>query len=207
MSEERVAILPHQLRFTTHTTYYSDFFLLRTAVTINGQSAQVGYSDGQLTLNCRYPSIGITFPSLSSKLEDVLKKYGVSHVANFWCEQVPLFQVHFSCESALRKFLCYRERVQNELSSLLSAKLKDVQHKTTPKAPPHDIPTAIEARLFLISPDTVKKDARVTAVTLENYSTCMTLWKESELFDFGSLFRVYRMDPSKLPKQGTVASN
>ena len=203
MSQERLPILPSQLRFTPYTTYYSSFFLLRTPVTISGQPAEIGYSQSsELTLNSRYPNLGVTFRSISSNLETVLKKYGVSHVSSFWCEQVPLFQVNFSSEYKLRKFLLAQQRVQSELATLFSAKLAEHDPTATPGAPPHDIPTTVQTQLFLISPDAVKKDARVVAVTLENHSTCMTLWKESELFDFGALFRVYRLGPSKLHQQG-----
>ena len=120
-------------------------------------------------------------------------------MSNFWCEQVPLFQVNFSSEYKLRKFLLAQQAVQSELASLFSAKL--AEHDPT-ATPPRDIPTTVQTQLLLISPDAVKKDARVVAVTLENHSTCMTLWKESELFDFGALFRVYRLNSSKLPQQG-----
>ena len=203
MSQERPLTIPCPIRFTPYTTYYNSFFLLRTPVTISGQLAEIGYSQSsELTLNSRYSNLSVTFRSISSNIETALKKYGVSHVSSFWCEQVPLFQVNFSSEYELRKFLLKQQAVQSELASLFSAKLAEHDPTVTPGAPPRDIPTTVQTQLFLISPDAVKKDARVVAVTLENHSTCMTLWKGSELFDFGALFRVYRLDPSKLPQQG-----
>ena len=39
-------------------------------------------------------------------------------------------------------------------------------------------------------------------VTLENHSACMALFKESEMFEYWSLFRAYRTKTKKTPGQG-----
>ncbi len=187
----RQGLEPNRLRFSPYSTYYGSFFLLRASVTICGQQAVIEYStSGELTLNCRNPSLSVPLPSISAKVEDIIKKYGVSHVGNFFCEDVPLYQVSFSSEYNLRKFLKVRPRVQSELASLFSAVFSEVQAAVSPTVPSQPVPTAVQTRLFLVSPDVLKKDARVANVTLENSSTCVTLWKESELFEFDSLFRV-----------------
>ena len=112
-------IFPSPLRLTTHTTYYSNFFLLRTPVTIDGQPAQVGCSsDGELTLSCRYPSLTLPLHSIRASLEEVVKIHGVSGVGDIHCEEVPLFPVSFSSEYNLRKFLISRETAQQQLESL-----------------------------------------------------------------------------------------
>ncbi len=200
---DRPELEPSQLRFTPYSTYYNSFFLLRTSVTVCGQQAVIDYStSGELTLHCRNPSLSVRFPSISAKVEDTLKSYGVSHVGNFFWENVPLYQVSFPSEYNLRKFLRMRPKVHSELASLFSAAFSEVQAAASPVVPSQPVPTVVQTDLFLVSPDVLKKDARVDSVTLENCSTCMTLWKESELFDFDSLFRVYRLDPSKLPGGG-----
>ena len=202
MSEDYIC----QVRFTPHTTYYNNFFLLRMPVTINGQLAQVGCSGNEeLTLNCRYPSINISLSVVSDKLEGILRKYGVSQVVNFWCEEVLLLHITFSSEHGLRRLLRLRERAQKEVASLLSAELM-VQYTPTDagRAALYILPTAVKIEVFLIRPDTVKNTAQVEPVSLANHSACLALWKESEVFNFSSLFRAYRVDPSKLPEQGEV---
>jgi len=72
--------------------------------------------------------------------------------------------------------------------------------KPTQSQPP--IPVIAHFEVFQITPDPVKAQAELVRVTAENYMTCMTLWKESEVFDFMSLFRSNRVDTRKLP-QGT----
>ena len=193
-----------QLWFTPHTTYHNSFFLLRIPVTVSGHLAEIGYSQSsELTLNSHCPSLSVSFHSISTNLKTVLMKYGVSHVGTFWYEHVPLFQVVFSSENGLEKFLRAQQKVQSELASLFYAKLAKHSPTATPGAPPCDIPATVQTQLFLISPDAIKKDAQVLAVTLENHSTCMTLWKESELFDFKSLFR-HHLAVSKIQNEGNI---
>ena len=144
---------------------------------------------------------------VSDKLEGILRKYGVSHLVNVWCEEVLLLHITFSSEHGLRRLLRQREKAQNELASLLSAELI-VQYKASNAAkaetPLLSLPTVVEMKVFLVRPDTVKNTAQVEPVSLANHSACMALWKESEMFDFSSLFRAYRVNPSSLPDQGEL---
>jgi len=195
---------PSKLHFPTHTTYYSSFFLLRVPLTINGQPAEIGCSaDNELTLNCRYVSSRIavgefTFSSISAQLEDLMKKYGVFEVSHIYCEEVPLFEITFCSEFGLRRFLQSKGSVENELATLISTNLMlSGQQGVGPS-----ITTTVQAEVFLINPDVVRKDAQVLPVTLENYASCLAIWKESEVFDFGSLFRTYRIVRSKISDQG-----
>ena len=182
----RSRIVSSQLRLTPHTVYYSCFFLLRTPVIVNGQPAQVGCSsEGELTLSCRYPNLSLPLHSIRTSLQEVIKNHGVSRVGDVCCEQVPLFPVSFSSEYNLRKFLLHRDTVQQQLGSLF------------PKLPTH-----VKLQLFLVSPDAMVNDARVIEVTLENHSPCMALFKESEMFNYWSLFRPYRTGLNKTPSEG-----
>ena len=178
-------IIPSKLRLTPHTAYYSSFFLLRTPVTVSGQPAQLEWSSGgEVTLSCRYPNPSLPLHSIRASLQEVVKNHGVSRVGDVCCEQVPLFPVSFSSEYNLRKFLLHRDTVQQQLGSLF------------PKFPTH-----VKLQLFLVIPDAVGKDARVMEVTLENHSACMAVFKESEMFDYWSLFQPYRTGLNKTPSQ------
>ena len=180
-------ILPSQLRLIPHTTYYSNFFLLRTAVIANGQPAQIGCSsEGELTLSCRYPHLSLPLNSVQVSLDEVVKNYGGSQVGKVCCEEVPLFPVYFSSKYCLKKFLLHKDLVEQQLGSLF------------PK-----LPTNVKLQLFLVIPNTVMKDAQVREVTVENHSACMALLKESEMFDYWSLFQ-YRTGLSGTPSQGCV---
>ena len=170
----------------SHSVLQQLFFLLRTPVTVNGQPAQVGCSNGgELTLSCRYPNLSLSLHSIRATLEEVVKTHGVSRVGDVCCEQVPLFPVSFSSEYNLRKFLLHRDTVQQQLGSLF------------PK-----LPTQVKLQLFLVIRDAVVNDAQVMEVTLENHSACMAVFKESEMFDYWSLFRPYRTGLNKTPSQG-----
>ena len=184
----RSQIPPSQLRLTPHTTYYSSFFLLRISVIANGQPAQFDYSSGgELTLSCRYPSLSLPIHSIRAYLEEVVKIHGISHVGAICCEQVPLFPVYFSSEYNLRKFLLHIDIAQQKLGSLFP-----------------NLSTSVKLELVLVIPDAVVKDARLMEVTLENHTACMALFKESEMFDYWSLFQAHRTSLQKTPNQGAL---
>ena len=197
-------------QFPVHTTYYNSFFVLRTEVILNGQPAEIGCSDdSELTLCCRYFALpgtystarpSVSFPSISVEVEDILKRHGVFEVDKFFCEDSPLYQVTFSSEYGLENFLMKKDTVEKEMAALISDKLQPPQQAG---AAATLVPTRVNATLFLVSPDAATKNcAQPREVTLENHSSCMAVWKESEVFDFGDLFRVYRLDPAKLQDQG-----
>lgn len=110
-----MSVEPFQLKFSPHTGYYLNFFLLKTPLIMNGQPAQITTEDGYLTLSCRNPSVCITFDSLITEVDAVVKKYGLEGVSNYWFEEVPLFELQLSSPDGLRKFLRLQEKVQNNL--------------------------------------------------------------------------------------------
>ena len=194
----------------------------------------VAAGTGKLTLNCRYPSVSIAMDSISAELTPILKKNGVYEVTNFWCDgEVPLFGIAFSSQYGLKKLLRCTEKMQAELASTLSRLFTEKHRADTVQAvgepttsheciqvtvgtgatgksiKPSESQAPIllviaHSEVFQITPDPVKAQAKLVKVTLENYMTCMTLWKESEVFDFMSLFRLNRVDPGKLLPQGTT---
>jgi len=163
------------------------------------------------------PVLTLPLHSMRASLEEVVKIHGVSRVGDIHCEEVPLFPVSFSSENSLRKFLINRDPAQQQLKSLLPVRLPTHdqqpgsdeltfnQHSASSQQPASDqLPTHVQLQLFLVSPDAVTKDARVVEVTLENHSACMALFKESEMFDYWSLFQAYRTKINKTPSQGMV---
>ena len=74
---------------------------------------------------------------------------------------------------------------------LFSAKLREGRPSTASASPvSHGFPVEVETDLFLVLPDAEDK---TRAVSLENCSSCLALWKESEKFNFGALFRTLKM--------------
>ena len=172
-----------QLRSSTYhrfTSYTNSFFLLRIPLMINEQLSAIGCSEGMLTLNSRYPSLGITFASLFNDVNAVVKKYGISELANYWIEDVPLFELKYSTPDGMKKFIHSAKMVQNEIASRISARLADHQ-------------VVVHTEVFLITPDPAGKDADLKLVTSETLSNCIAIHKKSEVFNFGALFRNYKM--------------
>ena len=78
----------------------------------------------------------------------------------------------------------------------------DQQPASSQQPASDQLPTHVQLQLFLVRPDAVTKDARVVEVTLKNHCACMVLFKESEMFDYWSLFRAYRTKIKMTPVQG-----
>ena len=188
MSIDRTKLKPNP-----HQSYSNGFFLLRMPLIINGQPAEISYDDkGMLTLNCRYPSLSITFDCLCNDVSTVVKKYGLSGMTNYWCEDVPLFQLKFSTPNGMKRFISTAEIVQNELASKISAQLAEQQRAFCPNTSQADLPIIVHTEVFLVTPDPINRDAVLSIVTAESLSVCLSLWRESVVFDFGTLFRAYR---------------
>ena len=189
-----------QLRFFSHSTYNQSFFLLRVnSLTFNDQPAQISSENGHLTLGCCNPPVSITFDRLITEVDAVVNKYGLGGVSNYWCEDVPLFELKLSSEEDLRRFLRSAEKVRNELASRIAAILTQQQQNLSD-------PIAVYAcaEVFMLTPLPESKDARVIRVTSENLATCTTIWRESEVFSFESLFQALKTDCKGIPNQGTT---
>ena len=177
------------LRSPTRTSYYNSFFLYKTEVVLNGQPAEIGCSEkGELSLSCRSDEEGIaqpsiSFPSISARVEEILRKYGVFEVVSFFCEDSPLFQVTFSSAHSLKKFVQSRGRVGKELAALFSEMLQPKQQQAG--ATGNHIPATVNSKLFLMTPDWFGRQCGSIEVTSDNFSDCMFVWKNSEVFEFG----------------------
>ena len=182
---------PSQLSSTYYrfTTYTNSFFLLRVPMMINEQLSTIGCSEGMLTLNSRYPSLGITFDSLFDDVNTVVKKYGISEITKPWIEDVPLFKLEYSTPDGLKKFIHSAEMVQNEIASKISARLAVASGSTSSAR----LPMVVHTEVFLITPDPAGKDADLKLVTSESLSACLADQKKSEVFNFGALFRRHKL--------------
>ena len=180
-----------------HTAYNLSFFLLRSPLMMNGQPAQITSDDGYLTLSCRYPPVSITFDSLITEVDAVVKKYGLEGVSNYWCEEVPLFELKLSSQHGLRIFLRLQDKVQKELESRITAALAQRHQSAGP------IVVCAHTEVHMLTPRPERKDAEVLLVTAENLDTCATIWRESEVFNFGALYRALRIDRKTIPNKGT----
>ena len=191
-----MSVDPSQLRSSPHTGYYLTFFVLKTPLIMNGQPAQITSDDGHLTLSCRNPPVSITFDSLTTEVDAVVKKYGLEGVSNYWCEEeVPLFELKLSSQRSLKSFLRLQDQLQNELASRISANLTQKQQSVGP--------IVVHSEVHMLTPRPETKDAKVLVVTSENIDTCYTIWRESEVFNFGALYRAMRIDRKAIPNEGT----
>lgn len=168
--------------FRIHTTYHSDFFVLRTEVKVNGESTDVEESgvEGPV-LKLRHSKNTIsTLRQIANTIAPILRRYEVCRVDMFYYEQSPLFHVVFSSESCLTTFLIAIGEVKSDLETCLPS-LFSSQYSTVD----------VQPELYLVSPNQGKtKGAEIYRLTADNCSGLVTRWKKSNLFDFGLLNQV-----------------
>ena len=182
--------------FNIRTSYHNDFFLLRTRVLVNGENATItskegGYEDPVMSFCHGGSTISTKLWSIENTISPILHKCGIYHVDMFYYEQSPLFHVVFSSESCVMKFLqkiqTVRNAIQVELHSVL---FRSVKASHLHKTPSQSFAVKVQPELFLVSPNRQeRKGAELHLVTADNCSLFVTRWKNSKLFDFGSLYQ------------------
>ena len=212
MAQEQVKLSLGEL----YSTYFNDLFVLKTNVTIGGQTAEIDFSTNDLVLKCRYPPLGFSLNEASAELGALLRKYGVCQVNSVWCEEAPFIQVRalpstapakqliimsclqvtFPSAHGLETFLNAKDRVEVDLASLFS------RHLSQSAAEPCTLSCEVEMELFLVAPDDKQKDARVISVSSDNCSECLSILKDSSVFEFGSMFRAYHHTPDRAFSKG-----
>ena len=190
-----------KLKHPIRTTYYKNFFLLRTVVLVNGQHAQVGVNEnGWLTLNCRNPSVGVTFDSLVTDVSEVLQQHGLPAVSNYWCEEVPLFELEVTSQNELQKLLNLEGRIREELALKINSRMRAQLEPSASAGPPPDLHVLVEPQLYLNIPDHTHMDSKPIRIEKNNFTECMALFEESGLFDFGVVFRTSLANPERQDK-------
>ena len=187
MAMERVVDMEVDPEFNIHTSYHNDFFLLKTRVTVNGENTQIksvkegSYEEPTLVYGS---NISAKLWLITNTISPILHKFGVYHLDTFYYEHSPLFHVAaFSSESSLKKFLLEMERIKYAMQvALLSIFLKSDSS--------HNLLVEVHPELFLVSPNPQKmKRADLYHITVENCPKFADQWKNSMLFDFGSLYQ------------------
>ena len=190
---EVMATLEVDPDFNIHTSYHNDFFLLRTRVLVNGENTEIrsvreGKYEGPV-LNFRHSGSAITtkLRLIASTVSPILVQFGVYHVDTFYYEQSPLFHVVFSSESCLKNFTL----AIGEMKSALEPKLQSLFRKSVLQSESaQQLTVEVQPDLFLVSPNRQEtKGAEVHLVTVENCSNFVARWKDSKLFDFGTLYQ------------------
>ena len=181
--------------FNIRTSYHNDFFLLRTRVLVNGENATIrskeGVYDEPVMSFCHGGStISTKLWSIENTISPILHKCGIYHVDMFYYEQSPLFHVVFSSESCVMKFLKEIQTVKNAMQvELQSVFFRSMKASRVHNRASQSFTVKVQPELFLVSPDQQKMKGELHLVTTENCSLFVTRWKNSKLFDYGSLYQ------------------
>ena len=158
--------------------YFRGFFLLRTPLLINGQPAQTGPNEqGWMTLRCPTTNAAVTFDDLYTEVSTAVKKYSGLHISNYWCDDVPIFQLNVNSANDLKKLLRSKCQFQKELTSKLSQMFK------------REPQVQLQSDIFLVLPSASGSDGQIVHVTLDNAAECMARWERSAAFTFQAIFQ------------------
>lgn len=188
-SQEDPEELVTKFKSPIRTSLYSKFFLLRLEVVISGQPAQVrGDKNGWPKLYCRNPIVGVTFESLLAYVNDVLLQHGLHGVSNYWCEDVPLFELKISSHDDLKVLFDFEKEIQEDIASKIKNHITKVESLT--------LDVSVQQSIHLLT--TIDTHCPVQ-VTQENLSTCFNQFNRSEVGDFRNLFRQSNPGSGKYP--------
>ena len=189
--------LPKHHRLRLHTTYYNNSFLLRTEIVVNGQRTQVDINEkGWLTLNCRHPKAAVTFDSLIRQVDSTFQQHLIHGVSQYWCEEMPLFQLKVSGPDDLRKLFALEEQIQDDIALKFNDSITTQLQSSNPETPPPRLRVLVKMEVFFLIPDNVKKDGKLIRVDKDNIVHCVDLLKESAIFEFDAVYRAYRINPT-----------
>ena len=175
-----------------HTSYHNDFFLLRTRVLVNGENTTIKsitedeYEGPALNFRHSGSTVSTKLYLIARAASPALVRYGIYHVDTFYYEQSPLFHVVFSSESSLENFILAIE----EVKSALEPKLQSLFSHNLKTESAQQLVVEVQPDLYFVSPNRQEtKGAELHPVTAENCSTFVTRWRNSTLFNFGSLYQ------------------
>lgn len=183
-SEELVT----KLKFSIRTSLHNKFFLLRLEIFINGQPVQVEADrKGWLTLYCRNPKVGVTFESLLAFVNNILQQHGLHGVSNYWCEEVPLFELKISSHDDLKRLFDLKKKIQEDIASEIKGHMAQSKAESLTS-----LDVSVHQSIYLLT----SSDAHCPVqVTQENISICLGQFSRSEVADFRNLFR--QSDPNR----------
>ena len=114
------------------------------------------------------------------------QQHGLHGVSNYWCEEVPLFELKISSYDDLKNL---EGEIKEELALRMSAQMSKFQDDESPI-----LKVVVQPQIYLL---TSALDQNPIRVERENMLFCLDLFTESAVFDFGSLFHKVRTDPRR----------
>jgi hypothetical protein len=169
------------LHFPLYTAYYSNVFVLRMDIRLNGLPLNFS-SDGQLVL-CGQPaeSVPLSMDLVAGKMHEYLGRSGHGLVNRVMCgDGAPLFELNtvqsfnmFSLKKLIAQIPKMDKHFETEFKAFLPASMAEGETECE-----------VMTQLYLMCPDTVKKDVKIILVNNENVVLCLDLWKKSSIFDF-----------------------
>ena len=165
---------------------------MRTPLLINGQPVQTGPNEeGWMALRCPTTKVEATFSDLYTEVSATVEKCSGLHISNYWCDDVPVFQLNVSSADDLKKLLHSKSQLQKQLISKLSKMFKK------------EAQVQLQSDIFLVLLSASNNDGQIVHVTLDNAVECVARWKRSAAFTFQDIFQQWNdQSPNTEPTLG-----
>jgi len=107
-----------------------------------------------------------------------------------------LFKIKVFSNDDLMKLISLERKIKRHLSSRIGARMTVELQSWGPDncVPPPSLHVQVEPQVFLLIPNYHTNDGKIIQVTKNNVPSCMALFLESEVFNFGALFRASRVN-------------
>ena len=137
--------------------------------------------------------MAVTFNDLCTEVSAAIEKCSGLHISNYWCDDVPIFQLDVTSADSLKKIL----HSKNQLQKQLTTKLLQMLNKDT----------QVQLDIFLVLPSASDKDGEIVQVTLDNAEECMTQWERRAAFALQAIGNDHSWTTAAEPTLGKSVTN
>ena len=168
--------------FHTFTDYYNAALVLRLAISLDCHEVEIEKDPVGEQPFLQLHDLKLDLFSLAQELERAVTRHGARRVVQpRHDEHCPLFELLFTSQHALEKYLRAKQEADEELQRSIAASIASCQSQTTD---PALISVEVSSSLFLVIP--VKGTQETHMMTLQNHKQLLPKMKESYMFTYNA---------------------
>ena len=165
--------------FHTFTDHYNAALVLRLAISLDGHEAEVQKDPVGEQPFLQLGALRMDLFGLAQELERAVTRHGARRVLQpRHDEHCPLFELLFTSQHALEKYLRAKQEADEELQRSIAASIASCQ------TDPALVSVEVSSSLFLVIP--VKGTQETHMMTLQNHKQLLPKMKDSFMFTYNA---------------------
>ena len=195
-----------ELPIKVHQMFHNQFFALRFKIQIREQPVELNYASDNPELHCESLTTCINFQSLLIELHDLLKCFGVAGIVRCFSDPLPVIEVLLDHPADVKNLLLNKDNISSHLwimvcnAFIKMSKEQDVGLFKDEANKDTDVTrfqltyrpgNSCTFDLFLVSPNSHRREVDFYLVTLANHKFMTKLMLSSLVFDFPSAMSSY----------------